>query len=433
MNQESGLRTAFFVLAKICVILHQNRISMRILHTADWHLGKRLEKFSRLEEQRQVLEEIIAIADEQQVDAVLIAGDLFDHFNPASEAVELLYRTVKRLSAQGQRAVVAIAGNHDSPDRIEAPDALASECGIFFSGYPDSIIATCELDSGVCIARSEPGFIELSLPGSDEKLRLLVTPYANEYRLKTFLGLENSEEELRSVLEKRWTELADQYCDEQGVNILITHLFMMNKGGEKPQEPEDEKPILHVGGAQVVYSENIPPQIQYTALGHLHRYQQIDGGPCPVIYSSSPLSYSFSEAGQEKFVVIINAQAGKPVSVEKIALRAGRKLERKRFDDIEAALTWLHDNPDSLVELTVCTDEYLTSEDRKRLLQAHKGIVTLIPEVKNLKSASAVQTIDLNQNMEDLFQQYFQHRHGQPANPALIELFQEIRAEGAEE
>jgi len=406
---------------------------MRILHTADWHLGKRLEKFSRLEEQRQVLEEIIAIADDQRVDAVLIAGDLFDNFNPASEAVELFYRTLKRLSDQGRRAVVAIAGNHDSPDRIEAPDALASECGIFFSGYPNSIISTCELDSGVCIAHSEPGFIELKLPSCDQKLRLLVTPYANEYRLKTFLGMENSEAELRSVLQSRWSELAERYCDDQGINILITHLFMMKKGSEKPQEPEDEKPILHVGGAQVVYSENIPPQIQYAALGHLHRYQQIDDKPCPVVYSSSPLSYSFSEAGQEKYVVIIDAQAGEKVTFEKLPLQSGRKLERKRFDDIENALAWLHKNPDVLVELTIATDEYLRSEDRKRLLQAHQGIVTLIPEVRKLKMESTAQSIDLNQNMEDLFQQYFQHRYGQAANPALLELFNEIRAERTEE
>jgi len=406
---------------------------MRILHTADWHLGKRLEKFSRLEEQRQVLEEIIAIADDQRVDAVLIAGDLFDNFNPASEAVELFYRTLKRLSGQGRRAVVAIAGNHDSPDRIEAPDALASECGIFFSGYPNSIISTCELDSGVCIAHSEPGFIELKLPSCDQKLRLLVTPYANEYRLKTFLGMENSEAELRSVLQSRWSELAERYCDDQGINILITHLFMMKKGSEKPLEPEDEKPILHVGGAQVVYSENIPPQIQYAALGHLHRYQQIDDKPCPVVYSSSPLSYSFSEAGQEKYVVIIDAQAGEKVTFEKLPLQSGRKLERKRFDDIENALAWLHKNPDVLVELTIATDEYLRSEDRKRLLQAHQGIVTLIPEVRKLKMESTAQSIDLNQNMEDLFQQYFQHRYGQAANPALLELFNEIRAERTEE
>jgi len=121
------------------------------------------------------------------------------------------------------------------------------------------------------------------------------------------------------------------------------------------------------------------------------------------------------------------------VTFNKVALQSGRKLERKRFDDIEKALGWLYENPEALVELTVSTDEYLRSEDRKRLLQAHQGIVTLIPEVRSLKTASAVQRIDLNQNMDDLFQQYFQHRHGQSANPALLELFNEIRAEGTEE
>src|SRR5690606_35229613 len=106
-------------------------------------------------------------------------------------------------------------------------------------------------------------------------------------------------------------------------------------------------------------------------------------------------------------------EAGKPVSYKKIALQSGRALKRKRFDDIEKALTWLHGNPGALVELTVATNEYLKSEDRKRLLQAHAGIVTLIPEVRNLQSESAVQNIDLNQNIEELFQQYFHHRYGQ--------------------
>ncbi len=87
---------------------------MKILHTADWHLGKKLDRFSRLEEQVSAMEEIITIADEEQADLVLIAGDLFDNFNPAVEAVELFYKTLKRLSLNGKRPVIAIFGNHDS-------------------------------------------------------------------------------------------------------------------------------------------------------------------------------------------------------------------------------------------------------------------------------------------------------------------------------
>lgn len=407
---------------------------MKILHTADWHLGKRLEKFSRLEEQKQVMEEIIDIADAHQADAILIAGDLFDAFNPSTEAVELFYRTVKRLSNNGKRVVVAIAGNHDSPDRIEAPDPLARECGIIFSGYPYSHISTCELESGVCVARSEPGFIELKIPGYDYPLRLLITPYANEYRLKTFLGVSDEDEELRKVLERSWKHLADTYCNEQGVNILLTHLYLMKKGDVPPEEPEDEKPILHVGGAQAIYSENIPTQIQYAALGHLHRYQVIDKNPCPIIYSSSPLSYSFGEAEQQKYVVLVEAEPGQTAKYAKIALSKGRILQRKRFESVDVALVWLQDNPDSLIELTLATDQYLSAEDRKRLVNAHDGIITIIPEVKNLNlSTEHAHTIDLNQNMEELFIQFFQHKHGQQPNAELLELFKEVRAENNEE
>src|SRR5512133_365919 len=111
---------------------------MKLLHTSDWHLGKYLNNFSRHEEQQEVLEEICEIAERENVNAVLIAGDLFDTYNPPTESVELFYRILKRLSANGTRAVIAIAGNHDSPERIEAPDPLARECGIIFAGYPNS-------------------------------------------------------------------------------------------------------------------------------------------------------------------------------------------------------------------------------------------------------------------------------------------------------
>jgi len=199
---------------------------MRILHTADWHLGKRLDDFPRLEEQREVMEEICEIAEREAADVVLVAGDLFDTFNPPTEAVDLMYRTLKRLSAEGRRPVIAIAGNHDSPDRIEAPDPLARECGILFAGYPHSVVPPFTLESGLRLVQSDRGFMELLLPDSSMPLRILFTPYANEYRLRTFLGLEESEEELRLILQARWQQLADRYCNREGVNILLSHLFV---------------------------------------------------------------------------------------------------------------------------------------------------------------------------------------------------------------
>lgn len=405
---------------------------MKILHTSDWHLGKKLESFSRLEEQKEVLEEINDIANREKVDAVLIAGDLFDTFNPPADAVDLFYKTLKKLSNYGKRAVIAIAGNHDSPDRIEVPNPLARECGIIFTGYPNAQIPSFELDSGLSILNSGEGFIELKLPGVSAPLRLILTPYANEYRLKAFLGTEDPEAELRNVLEEQWEQLARKYCDTSGVNILMTHLFLIKKGEALPEEPESEKPIHHVGGTQAVFSENIPGEIQYVALGHLHRYREIDRDPCPMVYSSSPLSYSFSEAGQEKNVVLIEATPGEPVRYRPVALCQGRDLYRKRFENVDQAVAWLKENPGCLVELTMATDDYLSADDRKKLHNAHDGIVTIIPEVKNALPGEHGQEhhIDLNKDMESLFKDYFKYKHGQEPNEEITSIFREVLGSG---
>lgn len=404
---------------------------MKFLHTSDWHLGKRLEDFSRLEEQQAVMNEICEIADRERVDAVLVAGDLFDTFNPPTEAVDLFYKTLKRLSSNGRRPVIAIAGNHDSPDRIEAPDPLARECGIIFAGYPNSVVPTFELEWSLKVLHSEEGFLELKLPGIDTPLRLLLTPYANEFRLKTYLGHENSEEELRTVLQEKWEELAEKYCDNKGVNLLVTHLFVVKKGDELPEEPAEEKPILHVGGAQVLYTENIPKQIQYTAIGHLHRMHRVDSAPCPVYYSGSPLSYSFSEANQKKYVLLVDVEPGKGATVQELELTKGKRLLRKRAEGMDEALLWLTENTNCLVELTMVTDTYLTAQERKQLSAAHNGIVTIIPEVKNASEFSGgnKKSIDLTKTMEELFTDYFRHEKGQDPNAEVMKLFTEILAE----
>ncbi len=334
---------------------------MKILHTSDWHLGKRLEDFSRLEEQQAVMQEICEIAEREQADAVIVAGDLFDTFNPPTEAVDLLYKTLKRLTANGRRPVIAIAGNHDSPDRIEAPDPLARECGIIFAGYPHSMVSPFRIDSGLQVLKTDEGFLEVALPDSDTPLRILLTPYANEYRLKTFLGEENSEEELRGLLGRKWQSLADRYCDNRGVNILLSHLFMVRKGDPLPEEPEEEKPILHVGGAQAIYTENIPSQIQYTALGHLHRMHRVDSSPAPAYYSGSPLSYSFAEANQQKYLLLVEVVPGGAATVREFPLTWGKRLLHKKADGMEDALEWLAENQTALVELTLVTDTFLTA------------------------------------------------------------------------
>ncbi|HKM45809.1 MAG TPA: exonuclease subunit SbcD [Dysgonamonadaceae bacterium] len=398
---------------------------MKILHTADWHLGKRLDSFSRLEEQKIVLDEICIIADEQAVDAVIVAGDLFDAFNPPVEAIELLYKTLKRLTNNGKRPVIAIAGNHDSPDRIDSPEPLARECGIVFMGYPNTEIKTIELENGFEITKTDKGFIELNLPEHNYPLRIIATPYANEVRMKEYFG-EEKEVELSNSLQMGWGDLSEKYCDNKGVNILVTHLYMLKRGGEVLEEPDGEKP-LKIGNADLIYSDIIPPQIQYTALGHLHRHQNVGTEEKPVVYSGSPLSFSFSEAGQQKYVNIINVEPNNIVQLERIPLKSGKQLARKTFNSIDLAVEWLSDNQYTLVELTIKSDTYLKSEDLKRLRNAHHEIVHIIPIVKNDNAMDEnSKQVNLNQDITALFSDYFKYSKGQSPNEEIIELFKEI-------
>lgn len=406
---------------------------MKILHTADWHLGKKLDNFSRLDEQKLVLDEICEIAEREAVDAVIVAGDLFDNFNPSAEATELLYRTLHRLSNHGARAVIAIAGNHDSPERIEVPDALARACGIIFVGYPNVEINSFRTQAGVATTKTDKGFIELQLPNIAFPLRLILTPYANELRLKTFLGIEESESNLNLHLQNHWQALAGKYFDNQGINILTTHLFMMKSGGERPEEPEDEKSILHIGGASAVFSSHVPTQTQYVALGHLHRYQVIDRQPCPVVYSSSPLAYSFSEADQTKYVILLHAELNKPLDFQPIALTQGRRLLRKKFDDVSDALAWLADNQAALVQLTMVTETYLEAADKKRLMDAHAYQMPIIPEIRKKKNDTEEKPLlDLEtKSMEELFTDYFRNSKegkGQLPSESVLNLFREVLA-----
>jgi len=401
---------------------------LKILHTADWHLGKRLQEYSRIAEQKLVLDEICQIADQEEVDLVLLAGDIFDAFNPSHESVELLYKTLRRLSKNGMRPVVAISGNHDSSQFVEAPDPLARELGILFYSRHDSIMACGALENGIEITKSDAGFVELKLSKYGFPIRILLAPYANEVSLRTYLGEEHREGAFRDLLAQNWQKLADAYCDDKGVNLFMGHFFFMKEGETPESEPESERPILHVGGTQALFTDHLPAQIQYAALGHLHRYHAVSHPRIPVVYASSPLAYSFSEADQEKKVVIIEAEPSKPVSYRPIALSQGRPLYRVKFDELSQALHWLGENPYCFVELTYETDHSIDAATRKALLKAHDGIVNLIPQIKNPEGQQdySLRVEDLGKDMVSLFQLFYQSEKGQEPNDELLGIFKEV-------
>lgn len=403
---------------------------MRILHTSDWHLNKKLYNFDRIEEQQKVMSEIIDIADSQNVDMVIIAGDLFDTYNPSNEAQRLLYKTLHELSHSGQRPVIAIAGNHDSPDRIESPESLAFLSGIFLLGYPNTSPYTFTHNhDNFTITNTDKGFIEIRINKSDELARIIYTPFTNTERLRIFLGNTEGEEieGLRFQLENLWKETADKYCDEKGINIMVAHQFFIeNEEDTNTKEPDDENAI-NVGGTSAIYSSNIPRQIQYAALGHLHKCQKI--GEKDIWYSGSPLEYSFAETNQDKYVIIADIDAGKKPEIQKIQLQNGLKLVRKTFESIESATNWLSNNKDCWVEITLLVDDYLTSADKHLLYKSHDRIVTIIPQLRTKLEYSASTIQEIQKDKTQLFKSYFEKVKGVSINDNLMQLFKEIISE----
>ena len=133
---------------------------MKILHTSDWHLGKRLNDRERAGEQVAVMDEMVRVADEEAADVVIVAGDLFDTFNPPVEAIELLYRTLHRLARGGRRLVVAIAGIHDCPDRVDSPAVLARESAVFLADNPMTVYRETRTEGRMAMVRTDEGYAE---------------------------------------------------------------------------------------------------------------------------------------------------------------------------------------------------------------------------------------------------------------------------------
>ncbi len=406
---------------------------MKVLHTSDWHLGKRLGRFSRLEEQQDVLDELCGIAEKHQPDLVLIAGDLFDTFNPPAEAVELLYRTLHRLSDGGRRPVVAMAGNHDSPDRVESADPLARLSGIFFIGYPGTVIRKTVLESGWEIDAPEAGILVFRRSGIPE-VRLIATPYAGEVRLRKAIDPGKSEEQMRQLLRDHWAALAERYCDGKGINLLMAHLFAAEQGTlpfEELQEEEGERSILHPGGLELIPFSAFPPHIQYVALGHLHRPSLNAAGGRIICYSGTPLAYSLSEADQQKRVVLVKAEPGKPAAAESIPLAKGRKIRRRSFDSLEKALLWLEEHYGDYVEITMEVDHYLEAGVRDAILEAHPRVLAVVPEIRDREAVFGVakKEMDIHAPVASLFAEYYRSRNGgADPEPELLELLAEALA-----
>lgn len=407
---------------------------MRILHTSDWHLGKSLEQVSRIDEQREFIDWLCDAVEAQKIDLVLVAGDIYDTYNPSAAAEELFYDAIDRLSGKGKRAVVIIAGNHDNPERLCAASPLAYRNGIILLGYPGSDAGEYKTGSGgVSIVQSGPGWLELKVPGCDQHAVILTLPYPSESRLEEVLSQEADEGLLQKAYSDKigsiFSSLSQHFRDDT-VNVAMAHVFI--RGGKE----SDSERTLQVGGALTVDPGVLPAKAHFVALGHLHRPQKIKSAPCPAFYSGSPLAYSFSEASHSKAVYLIDAVPGKEAEITPIYLDCGKPLRRWVAEDgIGQALQWCEEGRDAnaWVDLEIVTDRILTVEEQKTLRTLHPGIINIRPILKTSDMEVISPQHREGKRIDELFKDFYAHKMQAPIPDELMGAFIEILNDEEEE
>jgi exonuclease SbcD len=400
---------------------------MRILHTSDWHLGRSLEGRDRLDEQEAFITEICDIANQEKVDLVLIAGDVFDTPNPPARAEQLFYQGIYELSAGGRRGVIAIAGNHDNPERLKASDPLAEQLGITLLGLPkDQALISKVSSQRVQRLGAGPGWLEVAVPGCDHGAVIIALPYPSEQRLKEILVEKLGEEELQKSYSERvgkiFHALSANYRQDT-VNLCMSHLFI--RGGK---ESESERPI-QLGGSPTVDVEMLPwEKAQYIALGHLHRPQRV-GGKDWARYSGSPLSYSFSEAGQAKGVYLVECLPGQRAQVEEIPLTKGRPLVRwEAKEGFGQVIKWCEEKRDkeAWIDLSIYIDEPLTLSEIKTLRELRPNFINIRPVMKRELEDHFNPVNRINLPIEKLFQEFYRKTYQSEPSTELTQLFIEL-------
>ncbi len=402
---------------------------MKILHTSDWHLGKYLENQSRLEEQEKFIEELIEIAEEKQVDMVIIAGDIYDTSNPPARAEKLLYRALKALGKNGERIVLTVAGNHDNPDRLIASTPLAKDHGIILLGTPKDVIEKGPIGKHLILESSE-GYIYMEI--NNEKVVVLTLPYPSEQRLNEVLGDVRDEADLqRSYSEKVgeiFSNLSDKFSDDT-INICVSHLFVM--GGET----SDSERTLQVGGGMTVHANMLPQKAQYIALGHLHKPQSVKDTNIKAYYSGSPIQYSRSEIGYSKCVYMVDVEVGKEAKVEEVFLKNRKPIEVWKCDGIGHAIDMCRENRDREVwaYLEVKTDRVLNQSEIKEIKKLKPDILSIVPIIEESEINNESREDFKEKNIVELFKEfYFRERKVEPTEE-FMKLFEEIVGEEGDE
>ena len=283
---------------------------MKLVHLSDLHLGKRVNEFSMIEDQRYILTKIINIIDDERPDGVILAGDIYDKSLPPSEAVTLFDDFIVRLSKRGLQVFI-ISGNHDSSERLAFGSRLMDK-------------------SGVHIAPVYNGAVKpLVLEDEFGKVSIYLLPFVKPANVRSFF----TEETIESYTDALRTAINAMNIDESQRNVLVTHQFVTGAARSESEE-------ISVGGSDNV-DASVFEGFDYVALGHIHGPQNV--GTERIRYCGTPLKYSFSEASHKKSVTVVELGQKSELTVRTVPLEPLRDMKEIKGKYEELALKSFYD------------------------------------------------------------------------------------------
>ena len=377
---------------------------MKFLHTSDLHIGKNVNGFSMLEDQKHILEQMKQIAMEEKVDAVVVAGDIYDRAIPSTEAVELLDDFLTSLLAE-KIPVLMISGNHDSGERVAFADRILEKQGLYIAGGDEGDVKRVTFED-------EYGMVDF-----------VCLPFVKP----AVVGAKSSAEAVENILSG-----VPMTLDLRTRHVLVTHFFVTGESGEAP-ELSDSETKVNVGGL-----DNVPASLfgmfDYVALGHIHKPQRIGKGE--TYYAGSPLKYSFSEVKGSKYVNVVTLKEKGVTDVVKrelIPIREMRILKGSLEELLAQGQSEDKATREDYIQ-AVLTDEVELLDPIGSLRSVYPNVMQIVLE-KNLKEEEG--TLDLNLDLghkttAELFMDFYEMLKGERPDEARMEIIN-WAAEKAEE
>lgn len=299
---------------------------MKLLHTSDWHIGRALHNRKRYDEFELFLNWLVEIIEQENIDVLLVAGDVFDNTTPSNRAQELYYRFLCRVASADNRHVIVVAGNHDSPSFLEAPKELLKFLNVHVVGS----------------ASENPSNEVVVISGQEGDARLIVCaiPYLRDRDIRTAEAGESVEDKERKIIEgirnhyRLVCDAAERKRNELGKQVPIVAMGHLFAAGGRTTD-DDGVRELYIGTLAQVKADVFPECIDYLALGHLHVPQTV-GGSEFIRYCGSPLPMSFGENGQQKGVAIVEFIENDP-AVRLIPVPCFQELQTIRGDWLQIA------------------------------------------------------------------------------------------------